>query len=82
LNAATQQIPSPKVIIEADGQVVTDSEAFSARHAELVSRDLAPLATLIDAAATVVFRRPLNPAFCQPAWGRTLQLLASGQHFP
>ncbi|MDB5545486.1 MAG: hypothetical protein JWO64_2635 [Hyphomicrobiales bacterium] len=79
INAAAS---TPKVIVEADGRVVADFEAFSARHAELVSCDLALLASRMNPAATVVFRPPLDPAFCRPAWGRRRQLLASDQRLP
>jgi hypothetical protein len=69
--------PTPKVIVEADGRVVADLEAFSARHAALVSCDLALLASRMNPAATVLCRPPLDPAFCRPAWGRKRLLLAN-----
>jgi hypothetical protein len=70
---------TPKVIVQADGLVIADVEAFSARHAELVSCDLALLASRMNPAATVVLHPPLAPDFCRPAWGRKRQLLASDQ---
>jgi hypothetical protein len=73
---------SSTVIVEANGGVIADVETFSARHAELVSCDLALLAIRTHPEAAVVFRPPLNLANCQPAWGRTRDLLASGQRLP
>jgi hypothetical protein len=82
INRSNTADPMPKVIVEADGRVVADLEAFSARHAELVSCDLALLASRLNPAATIVLYPPLDPHFCRPAWGRTRQLLASDQRLP
>jgi hypothetical protein len=79
INRSNAAEPMPKVIVEADGRVVADLETFSARHAELVSCDLALLATRLNPAATVVVHPPLDPDFCEPKWGRRRQLLASDQ---
>jgi hypothetical protein len=72
----------PKVIIEANGRVIADIETLSARHAELVSCDLALLAIRTDPNASVVCHPRLGRDACQPAWGRTRQLLESDQRLP
>lgn len=72
----------PKVTVERNGRVVADIETFSTRHAELVSCDLALLATKINPVARVVVRPPLDYAVCLPAWGRTRQLLESDPRHP
>jgi hypothetical protein len=72
----------PKVMVEADGRVVADVETFSARHAELVSCDLALLAIRTNPTAAVVFHPQLDCVLCSPQWGRTRQLLASGERLP
>ncbi len=45
----------PKVIVEAEGRVVAEVETFSARHAELVSCDLALLAARTNPDVGVLF---------------------------
>jgi hypothetical protein len=82
IQRSSQADRPPKVIVEADGRVVAEVETFSARHAELVSCDLALLAARTRPDAAVVFRPPLDCAPLQPAWGRTRHLLASDQRLP